>query len=112
MNSKKGRTSHRYQRLPCFSKFQLLGNSKQNVNEQIVQLTQEKACIWRASPEGNLKKSGNIERINTLKVEIEGTNEKSANKRRKRQAKELKAEGLSEEIKVLEDELAGMFSTR
>jgi len=86
-----------------------IAESKQNVNEQIVQLTQEKAGILEGLTRRESEKERNIERINNLKVEIEGTNEKISKIKEEKTGKELKAEGLSEEIKVLEDELAGML---
>ncbi len=86
-----------------------IAESKQNVNEQIVMLTQEKTSIMDNLSRRESEKERNIERIGNLKTEIEGLNERIIRIKEEKTGKELKAEGLSEEIRVLEEELSGML---
>lgn len=83
--------------------------SRQNVEEQIEQLNQEKININANLAKREEEKKRNIIRITELQAEIEGIIKKNLGLKEEKVGCELKTEGISEEIRVLEEELSGML---
>jgi len=83
--------------------------SRQSVEEQINQLLQEKSNINASLEKREEEKKRNIVRISELQAEIQGIVKKNLSLKEEKVGCELKAEGISEEIRVLEEELSGML---
>jgi chromosome segregation protein len=83
--------------------------SRQNVEEQIEQLNQEKININANLAKREEEKKRNIIRITELQAEIEGIIKKNLGLKEEKVGCELKTEGISEEIRVLEEDLSGML---
>lgn len=83
--------------------------SRQSVEEQIEQLNQEKNSIITNLEKREEERKRNIERIGELQAEIEGIKKKNIGLREEKTGNELKAEAVSEEIRMLEEELSGML---
>lgn len=86
-----------------------IAESKQNVTEQIANLTEEKNSITLNLSKRQSEKQKNLEKIAELKTDIQGIQEKIGHLKEEKTGRELKNEGLSDEIKVLEEELSGML---
>ena len=83
--------------------------SRNNVEEQLQHMEEEKNGI-----EGNMARreddrKRNLKRIEELKAEIEGFKGRIERLNEEKTGKALKFEGLSEELKLLEEELSGML---
>lgn len=83
--------------------------SRQSVEEQIEQLNQEKSNIVANLEKREEERKRNIKRIGELQAEIEGIGKKIVGLKEEKTGCELKAEAVSEEIRVLEEELSGML---
>lgn len=83
--------------------------SKQSVEEQIELLNQEKNSITANLTKREEEKKRNIVRITELQAEIQGIVKKNLSLNEEKTGRELKAEGISEEKRVLEEELSGML---
>jgi len=79
------------------------------VEEQIEQLNQEKSNIVANLEKREEERKRNIKRIGELQAEIEGIGKKIVGLKEEKTGCELKAEAVSEEIRVLEEELSGML---
>jgi chromosome segregation protein len=86
-----------------------VAESKQNVAEQIEHLLAEKESINQNLSRREVEKEKNLKKIEELKLEIEGVQNKILHLKEEKTGRELKAEGLSEEVRVLEEELSGML---
>ncbi len=86
-----------------------VAESKQSMQEQIALLIEEKNNITTNLSKREAEKKRNLERISELEAEIVGITEKIARIREEKTGRSLKAEGYSDEIKVLEEELSGML---
>lgn len=83
--------------------------SRQSVEEQIEQLNQEKSNIVANLEKREEERKRNIKRIGELQAEIKGIGKKIVGLKEEKTGCELKAEAVSEEIRVLEEELSGML---
>lgn len=83
--------------------------SRQSVEEQIEQMNQEKSNIVANLEKREEERKRNIKRIGELQAEIEGIGKKIVGLKEEKTGCELKAEAVSEEIRVLEEELSGML---
>ncbi len=86
-----------------------VAESKQSLQEQIALLIEEKNNITTNLSKREAEKKRNLERISELEAEIVGITEKIARIHEEKTGRSLKAEGYSDEIKVLEEELSGML---
>ncbi len=83
--------------------------SKQSVLEQIEMLNQEKTSNTMSMAKREEEKKRNLGRIDELQAEIQGVLKKNVSLKEEKTGRELKAEGLAEERRVLEEELSGML---
>lgn len=83
--------------------------SKQSVEEQIELLNQEKNSSTANLAKREEEKKRNVLRITELQAEIQGILKKNLGLKEEKTGCELKAEGISEERRVLEEELSGML---
>ncbi len=83
--------------------------SKQSVEEQIELLNQEKNSITASLAKREEEKKRNILRISELQAEIQGIIKINLGLKEEKTGREFKAEGISEERRVLEEELSGML---
>lgn len=83
--------------------------SKQSVSEQIVTLKEEKNNITLNLSKREAEKKNNLERITELQAEIKGVIERITHLKEEKTGRELKNEGITDEVRVLEEELSGML---
>lgn len=83
--------------------------SRESTSEQISMLLDEKNNILSSLSKREADKVRNLERITELQDEIKGIFAKIARLKEEKTGKELKTEGISEDLRVLEEELSGML---
>jgi len=83
--------------------------SKQSILEQIEMLNHEKESNTLSIEKREEEKKRNLKRIEELQAEIQGILKKNASLKEEKTGRELKLEAISEEIRILEEELSGML---
>ncbi len=86
-----------------------IAESRQSMEEQLRQLIDEQGSIAGNLQKREAEQKRNLERIEEYKAEIARIKEKISRINEEKTGRELKAEGIMEEVKVLEEELSGML---